>query len=67
MIKITITPTPESDHRVDFAEYQKDYDRTRWQGSGLTDRLPREKQPSHPKAHVVGPDSFVPGSNESGE
>ena len=64
MIKIVITPTPESDHRDNFSEIQQTIDRTRWQGVGVTDRLPRDEREAKHKTCVEGPESFVPGSNE---
>ena len=66
-IIIPIAPESSPEPRDNFSEIQAHIDHTRWRGVGVTDRLPRETRPAHAKTEIIGPDSFMPHSNETKE
>lgn len=66
-IIIPIAPESQPEPRDNFPEMQSHIDHARWRGVGITDRLPREDRDAHAATKIIGPDSFMPHSNETKE
>lgn len=66
-IIIPIAPESQPEPRDNFSEMQSHIDHVRWRGVGVTDRLPRDERDSHAATKIIGPDSFMPHSNETKE